>query len=389
MLRYLSLVLLFLQPFGSDAQRLITRDESVQLAIGNQRNLRAGSLSVRQQQELLNAAGSLENPEVFVEASPYEAPVVGAAQTFNLPGVNKARKGLQKERIRVAQLQLQGSQYELKKEVQLLYLQLQYLIERERLLRYQDSIYQAIKTASKRFFDAGQINKLEELQATTQADAVRNDLLRVRADLQGETEIFRFYTGYADTLITEPVSIYVFTPIPDTAVLNFRQQILKQELAIGEAALKAERADLLPKVRAGLLFPTSKDYERPIGFELGVSIPIWRSVNRSRVAAAKSGLEIAQAEYELEQQRLAADIRSSVASYRKEMQSLEYYNTVALPQARSIIETSQRLFHGGELNYIESLRNLDMAFDIYFLHLETHRAYNEAVINLNYLNGTL
>jgi hypothetical protein len=35
------------------------------------------------------------------------------------------------------------------------------------------------------------------------------------------------------------------------------------------------------------------------------------------------------------------------------------------------------------------LRNLQSAFDIFINHLETYRSYNEAVIHLNYLNGTL
>ena len=84
-----------------------------------------------------------------------------------------------------------------------------------------------------------------------------------------------------------------------------------------------------------------------------------------------------------------ADYRQALSNYQREIQSLNYYNSTALQQAKAIIETSQRLFQGGQLNYIESLRNLQTAFDIFLNHLETHRAYNEAVIQLNYLNGTL
>ena len=78
-----------------------------------------------------------------------------------------------------------------------------------------------------------------------------------------------------------------------------------------------------------------------------------------------------------------------MAKYRRDRQSLEYYELVALPQARAIIETSRRLFQGGELNYIESLRNLQMAFDIFQEHIDTYRSYNENVIYIKYLNGTL
>ncbi len=385
-----TLIIVFLTlSIQSTAQKLIGREQAVELAFSNQRNLQVNALALKQQQELLRGSAPLEDPEVFLEASPYEGMVVGAQQSFALPGAYRSKKALQSERIRLAELQLKGSQYELEREVRLNYLQLQYLTEKQRLLRYQDSIYQSIKLASKRFFDAGQINKLEELQATTQADGVRNELVRVQADLVAEREIFQFFTAYTDSPVIEPIDIYLYLPFPDTTVVSISQEILKQEIAVSVAEWRAERSELLPKLQAGVLFPTTNDYERPVGYQLGVTIPIWRAQNRARVAAAKTGVDIARAQQDLERQRLNAQVRQAVAVYDKERQSLEYFNNVALPQARAIVETSQRLFHGGELNYVESLRNLELAFEIYLSHLETHRAYNESVIQLQYLNGIL
>jgi len=390
MLRYVFLFFFSLLLFRTGiAQRVLAKDDAVNLALNNQRNLKALNLTVQQQQQLLKGTGVLDNPEVTAEVSPFEPLLIGVQQNFSLPGVYRNQKTLQRERIRLAQLQLQGSQYDLKREVCLSFLQLQFYIERVRLLNYQDSIYQAIKTSSKRFFDAGQINKLEELQATSQADGIRNELQRAFADLSAETQIFNFYTGYTDSLIVEPLETYVFVPTNDTALSNIQQQILQQQIAIGQRELQVERSSLLPQFSAGVLFPTTKDYVRPLGYQVGISIPIWRKQNRSRIAAAQTSAEIARAQQELEQQRLAAQYRQTLASYQRELQSLSYFNSTALPQARAIIETSQRLFQGGELNYIESLRNLQTAFDIFTNHLETHRAYNEAVINLAYLNGTL
>ena len=390
MSRYIGLILLIIVYQSGKAQRLITKDDAVQLAFNNQRNLRTANLSVQRQQQLLKGAAGIENPQVFGEASPYEPVVLGIQQTFSMPGVYRNRKVLQNERIRLAQLQLQGSQYDLKREVRLSYLQIQYLDEKERLLNYQDSIYQAIKISSKRFFDAGQINKLEELQSATQADRVRNERMRVQADLAAEMQILRFYTGYIDTFLLESIEIYSYVPKVDTLIINnVQQQILQQQIAIGQKELQVEKSELLPQIQAGILFPTSKQNDRPVGYQVGITIPIWTRQNRGRIEAAQTSVDIARAQQELEQQKLNAMYTQALTSYQRELQSLTYYNNTALPQARAIIETSQRLFGGGQLNYIESLRNLETAFDIFINHLETHRAYNEAVIQLNYLNGTL
>jgi cobalt-zinc-cadmium resistance protein CzcA len=391
MLRCFLLVLSFTILQTVNAQVTITRDEAIDLAVKNQRNLQAANLMVQQQQQLLRGSAGLDDPTVFVEASPYEPLLAGIEQSFSLPGVYRNRKALQNERIRLVQLQLQGSQYDLKREVSFSYLQLQYFTERFRLFSRQDSVYQAIKTAARRFFEAGQINKLEELQAATQADQVRNELLRTRADLAAETQIFRFYTNMADSFNTLPIGIYLFTPvtISDTAIFNIQQQILQQQIAISQKELQVSRSELLPRLQAGVLFPTTKEYERPIGYQLGISIPLWQRQNRSRIEAAKTGIEIAKAQQELEQYRLHAQYRQSLLNYQRELNSLTYFRDIAIPQAEAIMETSRRLFDGGELNYIESLRNLQSAFDIFMDHLETHRALNEAVIHLHYLNGTL
>jgi cobalt-zinc-cadmium resistance protein CzcA len=170
---------------------------------------------------------------------------------------------------------------------------------------------------------------------------------------------------------------------------NVQQQILTQQIAINERELQVAKGSLLPELQAGVLFPNISEYQRAVGYQIGLTMPIWRKQNRSRVAAAQTGIEIARAQQELEQQRLTAQYKQAVTNYNRELQSLTYFNSTALAQARAIIETSQRLFGGGELNYIESLRNLQTAFEIFTNHLETHRAYNESVINLAYLNGTL
>lgn len=375
--------------FFAQAQKTLTKDDAVQLALANQRNLKAAQLTLTQQQQLLTSSVALESPQLTVELSPFEPLVVGLQQNLSLPSVYRNRKAVQNQRILLAQLQLQGAQYELKKVVRLNFLQLQFFKEQVALLRYQDSVYRAIKNASIRFFNAGQINKLEELQARSQADAVNNELVRAVANYQAEEELFRFYTGYTDSLYFEPVDRYVFVAQIDSAPANIQQQILQQEIVVGQNELQLQRTSLLPELSGGVLVPVTNEYKRPLGFQLGLTIPIWQKQNRSRVAAAQTAVDIARAQQELEQQRLKAQYRQALANYQREVQSLDYFNTTALPQAKAIIETSQRLFHGGELNYIESLRNLQSAFEIFRNHLDTHKAYNEAVINLAYLTGTL
>lgn len=385
----LSLFIIICTQVSIKAQRLVSRSEAFELAISNQRNLRPGNLNVVQQEQVLKGSSGFSNPQLQVQASPYEPMVIGVQQSFSLPAVYQNRKELQNERIKFAKLQLAGSQLDLKRAVNTSYFQLQYFTARIKLLTYQDSVYTAIKVAAKRFFDAGQINKLEELQAVSQADRIHNEVVRALTELQSEKQVFSFYTNMNDSFNLEPIDIYPYTALNDTLPNTIQKQLLAQQVAINRRELQLQKAGNLPSITAGLLFPTTKIYERAIGYQVGVGIPIWTRQNKSRIAAAQTGIDISIAQQELANQQLNTDYRQAIYTYRKEQQSLAYFNEIALPQARAIIETSQRLFQGGELNYIESLRNLQMAFQILNDHLETHRALNQSVIELNYLEQTL
>jgi len=50
------------------SQKLISAADAVSLAIKNSKNISAASLSVKQQQQLLNSAINLPNPELILEA---------------------------------------------------------------------------------------------------------------------------------------------------------------------------------------------------------------------------------------------------------------------------------------------------------------------------------
>src|SRR6478735_886703 len=103
------------------AQQVLTASEAVNLALNNQRNLKAASLTVQQQKQLRKGVSGLDNPVLSAEASAYEPLMIGVQQNVSLPSVYRNRKAVQDERIRLAQLQLQGSQYNLKRDVRLSY----------------------------------------------------------------------------------------------------------------------------------------------------------------------------------------------------------------------------------------------------------------------------
>lgn len=390
MFKYFQIVLIVIvSHFSATAQRVLTETDAIQLALGNPRNINVSSLTLKQQQQLLRGAAGLAAPQLTLEKSPYEPLVAGVQQQFDWPGVYGKRKQLQQARVNLAQSSLRLTQLDVKRLVRTNYLELQYLSERILQLRTQDSIYKDIKAAATRNFQAGQINKLDELFAASQADRINNELTRAIADQQQQQRILQLITGLKEAIETEKINALHLPAVIDSVPLNPQMQVLQQQAEVSNRQLQLEKASLFPSLNARLLFPLAKEYDNFLGYQVGVSVPLWRRQARSRIAAASTGVELALANQQNASLNLQNQLLVNQVNVEKERASLTYFNNIALRQSDEIIETSRRLFAAGQITYIESLRNITTAFQTRINYLETLRNYNQAVIELNYLTGNL
>lgn len=386
---FLSIVLFIGINVSASAQRVLTEREAVQMALGNARNINVASLTFKQQQQLLRGAAGIANPQLTLEKSPYEPLIAGVQQQFDWPTVYRSRKQLQQARVTLAENSMKLNELDVKRLVRTAYVELQYLNERMAQLRYQDSIYKEIKTAATRNFQAGQINKLDELFAASQADRINNELQRAAADAQQQQATLQLLTGSKEQIQTERINA-LDTPLSmDTVTANPRLQVSRQQVAVNQKELQLAKAGLLPSINAGLLFPLGTGYNNFVGYQVGVSIPIWRQQNRGRIAAANTGVELALANQQNISLNLQNQLLVNQVNVLKEQNSLAYFNNIALQQANDIIETSGRLFAAGQISYIESLRNITSAFQTRMVYVETLRNYNQAIIELNYITGNL
>jgi cobalt-zinc-cadmium resistance protein CzcA len=395
MYRLLLIITLVLVTQVAVSQRRVTQQEALSLARSNRINSNAAELELLQQQQLLKGSRGFDNPELEYEIDPYDPTVLGVLMPVRLPSVYASRRGLQKERIRLSELLLSLNQYEISRLVQNTYNEVQYLYAKVILLKQQDSLYQNIKTSAKRYFDAGQINKLEELFASNEANNIRNELERALIELPAQKRALSYVLNFKEDFLVDslrPISTdTMLLALFDTVPNAIRFQILQQQIVVNKQQVKAERAELLPAVTTGPLFGLQKqtDEQRRLGFRVGLSIPLWLNQNRARIKAAQTGVEIAEAQRVREIQNLNRDYSTILGQVLREQKSIQYFRTIANQQAADITTTALRLFQAGQMNYTETLRNIIVAYQTKTNYLEAIRNFNQAVIELKFLNGTL
>ena len=379
------------------AQRIITAQDAINLAFQNRTNLAPAELSLQQQQQLLKSSAGFDNPELEYEIDPYDPTVLGVIVPLRLPTVYSSRKRLQKERIKLSELFLRLNRNEIFRLVRNTYTEVQFLQARSNLLMHQDSLYQTIKNAAGRSFQAGQINKLEELFASNEANNLHNELNMSLNELAAQkralTYLMNFKENFSlDTFQPSPVDTISLYSMNDTLITSIQQEVLQQQIAVTQKQLQVEKAELLPQVNAGPLFGLQAphgDASKRLGLRVGLSVPLWFGQNRSRIQAARTGVQLAEAERKRDLQNLQRDYQLSMSTVSRTKQSIEYYNQTAIKQSDEITQTALRLFQAGQVSYIETLRNIIIAYQTKANYLETIRRYNQAVIELRYLTGNL
>ena len=395
MFRYLLLPGFILLATACFSQQILTRQQATTLASANRVNTDAAQLDVLRQQQLLKGSRGFDNPELEYEIDPYDPMVLGVLMPLRLPNVYASRSGLQRERISLSQLMLQLNQFDVNRLVQNTYNEVQYLYARVNLLQQQDSLYQNIKSAAQRNFEAGQINKLEELFASNEANNLRNELERTLIELPAQKRALSYILNYSTDFIVDSFTAITTDPVLltllDTISNSIRPQILQQQVVVSQKELKAERAELLPQINTGPLFglQTSASDQRKLGWRVSLSMPLWFSQNRARIQAAQTGVQIAEAQRRRQIQDLNREYTTALSQLFREQKSLQYFTTIANQQAVDITQTALRLFQAGQVNYIETMRNIITAYQTKVNYLETIRNFNQALTELKYLNGSL
>jgi cobalt-zinc-cadmium resistance protein CzcA len=166
---------------------------------------------------------------------------------------------------------------------------------------------------------------------------------------------------------------------------------LQQQVVVSQQQLKTERAELLPQINTGPLFGLENAHggQKKQGWRVSLSLPLFLSQNRARIQAAQTGVQLAEAQRKREIQDLNREYSVALAQLLREQKSIQYYSTTARQQAIDITQTALRLFQAGQMNYIETVRNMITAFQTKANYLEAVRSFNQALIELKYLNGSL
>ncbi|WP_077923845.1 CusA/CzcA family heavy metal efflux RND transporter [Spirosoma sp. 209] len=391
--------------------RPLSLEGALQQTFQNNPLVRVSTLTIGVQQALRGTANDLGKTDVSVSLGQYNSPYVdqsiSVGQRFPAPALIRSQRRLLDARVVGAEAEARVTRQELALQTKSAYYELVYLRSLRGELLRQDSLLRAVVQASEVRKRTGEGTLLEQTAAEVEARQLQMALRQNQSD---ELIRLRRLQTLLGTQALPQVGDSVLTvrslrlPLIDSTALvqNPELALLIQQLELARRETDVERARLKPDFALTLtnqslrgFYPmadgTEQYYNAAHRFmygQVGISFPLIAKPLRARVRAAELGQQRAEASLSARQRSLRGAYDELVQTYRKNEQTLTYFQQSALPQAALIRQTAERSYRAGEIGYVELLQNLRTVIGIQTGYLAALNEYNQTVINLEFILGS-
>lgn len=371
------------------------------------------SLDMEQQQLLVQRAQQMERTAfdpARTEVTLSQDPTGGGSpengftfsQEFELPRVYRARSRTLKAETRMHQSQMAVHQHELAHQVSLCYYDMLVAMARVHTLQRQDSLCQQVERMAQLRLDQGEAGSMEVLQAQQARTAVGTQILQAHNELR---QLQSQMQQLMDTtqVITPTLDPYTQLTLPAVGTGAFSHSVwanaLQRTMEADEQRLQQARREFLPSFSVGMraqmvlpgLNPYNVDRSRFrggnwMGFELGMSVPLFYGAQKARVQAARTDIALGQMQYR-QRQRLADNaLLQARTELENAQRTLQHYQHQVVPQTMQIAALARTAYSHGEITYTECAQATQSVLEQTLASIDALAQYNRAVLQIRYLN---
>lgn len=393
----------------SAASGIVDLNAAVNGSLQANPNTRVGALGVQYQQALSGSVRDIGKTNINLMLGQYNSTVnydnnITLTQNIPNPVYLRQLSKLAIANIDASQFQTKIFQNQISYQVKNIYYTLLYRIEQRRLNQELITLFEQILRGADVRFKTGETNILEKYNANTKLQEAKAQLQQTNEYIQTHIQQLRLYTNNAaieniqDTILMEKT----MAPVLDSSILaqNPELQGLRAQIEVASREIQVERSKLLPDFSIGYFNQslvgnyekngTTKYYgagKRFQGLEAGINIPIFSKPQKARIKAAVIAQQIKQSQVDAFYFGLTQRGTTLLSDLRRLSIQINFYRSVALPQAEILIRTSQRAFEAGEIDYYQLSQSINNGVDVRRQYIEALNQYNQTVIEIELISG--
>jgi cobalt-zinc-cadmium resistance protein CzcA len=392
----LSLLLLLLLPAGVAVSQPveISPEKAVSIALANNHSIKIGELQAEQSKALMPARSSLGKTGIYygfdqnnVAENGKPLYIIGAEQSFSFPTLLMAQRKTGLAETKAAVKNLEMSKYQLTREVHKAANQLLYLRNKQMRFQFLDSLYSNLSAAAALSYEHGGHTYLEMLNTKARQQQIVLQLKQITAQLNKATIAFQSLlqadTAYDITYkMLEPLSLN-----EHAGMVNPQTELVQAEAEITRSRIAEEKNARLPEI-SFTWFNGTNSYagaQNYFGYQAGLAMPLIRGGQRAKINSAKLEYEIALArlgDYHIRVEAAKNSLKNELNAYSE---AIGYYENHGRLLSDEIIRAANLSFKNGETDFFRLIQSLENAIEIQLDHLDNVAAYNQIVLDLNYL----
>lgn len=396
---------------SAQSNQAITLEEAVRSGLENHPSLKQAALQIEQRQQLKAAAWELPKTDVSLMRGQYNSynkndNNLTLTQSLPFPTVFKHKTALAHAGIREAEIREVISQQDLKFQICNTFNELLLLKELRGLYEKQDSLLSDLLHTATLQRQLGEGTWLGQTMAETNLREHQLMLMRLQADWRTQLDLLKTQSGLAEiSEISGSLQDLPLVPISDSSdvVLTSPHIALwQQQHTLTLHEFRVARALAMPDLRLGYFNQTLIGYQtvnnqeqyfsssdRFQGIIVGIAIPVFARPYHAQVKAASLQVKIAAEQERAATLALSQEYRAAMEAYHQSKSSLAYYVEQGLPAADLMTEQSRVAFRAGEIPYATMLLTWKQSLAIREGYLHALKQYNQSIITLHYLSGTL
>ncbi len=388
-------ILLLLISLGMQAQNApLSLQELKEIAVKNNKGLQAILLQRDREEVLVEAQNNIaktnitynnEKDRVFEQKGILNT--FGVSQEFAFPTVYSARKEVQKSKVKTVNSIYEIKKRKLEKEVTSAYYNYLYVNEKFLVYKKLDSLYRQFAKNASRKFELGESNYLEKITAKAkqreikmQFFTVKNKLEQIKVQINGLIQVDLDFDLKIIPLKPLKIKETELTSLPTSLWYDAKKETISKQT-------KLAKRSLLPDFNLGYNYGTNTFFSGAVNtFQIGLKVPVFFKSSKKKIEAFKISQEIVSQEKENFQLQIKNKQKRLLYELEKYRKNLNYYNTEGLTLSNTIINTANKSFKHGEIDFFQYILSLDNAFQIRLQYLKNLNQFNQSVIQYNNIN---
>jgi cobalt-zinc-cadmium resistance protein CzcA len=387
--------------FNMSGQTPMTLSQVIDSVLKNNLSVQHAELFTEMKKKLI--AGYAEIPHTQISSefgqinSTYSDNRFGVTQGFSFPTVYRVRKHQLTEEWKLAIAESDAGKAALRKLTSYVYNEYAVLIMKDRLLLNADSIFSSYEEIAALRNRAGESDALELASARSQRVRLATKRTLLQNEMNASAARLKLLMNSERGALPDVnfLKIEAGKGANDVSVHpEIRRSVQREKVMI--TGLKSEKARFLPEFSISYfnmsMIGSGADNvvygagTRFSSVQFGLGLPVFYGSQRSRIRASSVQHSMAVNESQQDRLRLAAERLAAERNFSDLEKNCVLMENQSLPQADFIRRAAAIKLRTGEIAYMEWSMLVLQSIEMNIEYLETLKARNEALIQLNYLN---